>query len=38
MHRLDDIEENKLTLKAIFPMGIKVSNLDDREYVGEPAG
>lgn len=31
IHKLDDIEEKKLTLKAILPIGIKVINLDERE-------
>jgi hypothetical protein len=31
IQRLDDIEENRLTLKAMLPIGTKVSNLDDKE-------
>ena len=38
MHRLDDTAENKLVLKGILPIGIKDSSLENKEYVGEPAG
>ena len=31
MHKLDDKAENKLVLKAIFPIGIKENILENKE-------